>query len=100
MNREEELETQLEKSTALNKVLLDTSRYMSETIKHIRKMYTATVVCLTIIICTMVVGFLWYEDQYDTAQTTTMTTPSTTDMDTQGENANINVCKQISKRTV
>ena len=83
-----QLEAELEKEGALNRLLLDTDKNQSSTIGHFRKMVVVLLVCFTLITCTMTVGFFWYEGQFDAGTTTTDTT--TTSMETEGANANIN----------
>ena len=83
-----QLEAELEKEEALNRLLLDTDKNQNTVIGHFRKMVVALLICFTITICTMVIGFFWHEGQFDTGATTTDTT--TTSMETNGANANIN----------
>jgi len=88
IERVAQLEGELEREEALNRLLLDTDKNQNNVIRHFRKMVVTLLVCSTIIICTMVVGFFWYEGQFDATTTTTDTT--TTSMETDGANANIN----------
>jgi hypothetical protein len=83
-----QLEAELEKEEALNRLLLDTDKNQSSTIGHFRKMVVVLLACFTLIICTMTIGFFWYEGQFDVGTTTTDAT--TTSMETEGTNANIN----------
>ena len=83
---DEQLERENEKLSALNSILFDTVNNQEKLIKQFRKMLLVVVVCFACIICCMTIGFFWYESQFET--TTTATT--TTDMNTSGENANIN----------
>jgi uncharacterized protein YpmB len=80
----ENINTETEKDV-LMKLLLDTNKMQNKMIKHFRILILVIVISFSLIICSMVVGFFWYESQFDTTTTTT-----TTDMETQGENANIN----------
>ena len=80
-----QLEAELEKEEALNRLLLDTDKNQNNVIRHFRKMIVTLFVCFTIIVCTMIIGFFWYEGQFDVATDTT-----TTSMETDGANANIN----------
>lgn len=84
----DELKVENERLSAVNKILLDTAKNQESLIKHFRKMLIAITISFTIIICSMVGGFFYYESQFETIETTTTTT--TTDMSTSGENANIN----------
>lgn len=88
----DELKLENERLSAMNNVLLDTAKNQETLIKHFRKMLMAVVICFTIIICCMVGGFFYYESQFDIVETeaTTNETTTDTDMNTSGENANIN----------
>ena len=55
-----QLEAELEKEEALNRLLLDTDKNQNNVIQHFRKMIVTLFVCFTIIVCTMVIGFFWY----------------------------------------
>lgn len=85
---DESLQIENERLSATNSVLLDTAKNQEVLIKHFRKMLVVIAVCFTVIICCMVYGFFWYESQFEEVETTTTTT--TTEMETSGENANIN----------
>lgn len=82
----DELKVENERLSAVNKILLDTAKNQESLIKHFRKMLIAVTISFTIIICSMVGGFFYYESQFETIETTT----TTTDMSTSCENANIN----------
>lgn len=83
---DEQLERENERLSALNSILLDTAKSQEKLIKQFRKMLLVVVVCFAAIICCMTIGFFWYESQFETTTTTT----TTTDMNTSGDNANIN----------
>nr|DAP31883.1 MAG TPA: hypothetical protein [Caudoviricetes sp.] len=82
----DELKLENERLSAVNGILLDTAKNQESLIKHFRKMLIAITVSFTIIICCMVGGFFYYESQFETVETTT----TTTDMNTSGDNADIN----------
>ena len=82
------LEAELEKEEALNRLLLDTDKSQNTAIGHFRKMVVVLLICFTVTVCTMTIGFFYYESQFDVGTTTTGTT--TTSMETDGANANIN----------
>ena len=84
----DELELENERLSAVNKILLDTAKSQESLIKHFRKMLIAITISFTIIICSMIGGFFYYESQFETVETETITTD--TDLTTSGENANIN----------
>ena len=84
----DELKSENERLSAVNGVLLDTAKSQESLIKHFRKMLIAITISFTIIICCMVGGFFYYENQFETVETATTTTD--TDLTTSGENANVN----------
>ena len=83
-----QLENELEKEEALNRLLLDTDKSQNTAIGHFRKMVVVLLICFTVTVCTMAIGFFYYESQFDVGTTTAGTT--TTSMETDGANANIN----------
>ena len=84
----DELNLENERLSAVNGILLDTAKNQESLIKHFRKILIAVTVSFTIIICSMVGGFFYYESQFETIEAATTTTD--TDLTTSGENANIN----------
>jgi hypothetical protein len=76
----------LEKST--NELLVDVCKNQREMIKNMKNICIVIIISFCLIICTMVIGFFYYESQFDYEESITTTT--TTDMETSGENANIN----------
>ena len=82
------LESELEKEEALNRLLLDTDKSQNTAIGHFHKMVVVLLICFTVTVCTMTIGFFYYESQFDVGTTTAGTT--TTSMETDGANANIN----------
>ena len=80
-----QLENELEKEEALNRLLLDTDKSQNTVIGHFRKMVVVLLICFTVTVCTMAIGFFYYEGRFDTGTTTTDTT--TTSMETDGANA-------------
>lgn len=69
---------------AVNELLRDYSKAQAETIKQLKIALIVVSVCFSLIICTMVAGFFWYESQFEVTETTTTT------MEAEGENASIN----------
>lgn len=84
----DELKVENERLSAVNKILLDTAKSQESLIKHFRKMLITITISFTIIICSMIAGFFYYDSQFETVETATTTTD--TDLTTSGENANIN----------
>ena len=83
-----QLEGELERGEALNRLLLDTDKNQNNVIRYFRKTVVTLLICFTLIVCVMVIGFFWYEGQFDATTTTTDTT--TTSTETDGANTNIN----------
>lgn len=69
---------------AVNELLKDYSKAQTETIKQLKLALIVVSICFSLIICTMVAGFFWYESQFEVTETTTTT------LEAEGENANIN----------
>lgn len=80
----QEVEENNKQLHAINELLRDYSKAQAETIKQLKIALIVVSVCFSLIICTMVAGFFWYESQFDVTSTTT------TELTTEGENANIN----------
>ena len=79
-----EIEAQIKHVQAVNQLLTDYSKSQSGMIKHLKSVIIVLHICFTLIICTMIVGFFWYESQFETKETTTTT------LETEGDNADIN----------
>ena len=61
----------LEQSQALNQLLLEMTRTQKHQQKSLIKVYIVTVVCFTALLISMVIGFFWYESQFETTTQTT-----------------------------
>lgn len=80
----EEYKSQIKQIEAVNKLLIDQTKSQSLVIRQMKIIMITACICFTIVIGTMVAGFFWYESQFETTEMTTTT------METEGENANIN----------
>ena len=69
-----------------NKLLFEMVKNLKQTNKNITKAFIATVICLAVIISIGIVGFFWYESQYETSEQTEFTV----DQEASGEEAEIN----------
>lgn len=56
---------QLEQVQALNKLLLEMNRNQKESNNSLIKTFIATVICFTVLLISMVLGFFWYESQFE-----------------------------------
>lgn len=81
-NSEKDLNTNME---ATNKLLLEMVQNQKTNSTNLVKIFIITIVCYTVLLLSMVVGFFYYESQFETFQTVT-----TQEADTNGGNAIIN----------
>lgn len=79
-------EKQLEQTQALNTLLIEMNKNQKSSNKLLVRTLVASAICYTIIILAMIIGFFWYESQFEASETV----QTTTTMTTEGENANIN----------
>lgn len=56
---------QLEQVQALNKLLLEMNKNQKESNNSLIKTFIATVFCFTVLLISMVLGFFWYESQFE-----------------------------------
>lgn len=56
---------QLEQVQALNKLLLEMNKNQKESNASLIKTFIATVICFTVLLISMVLGFFWYESQFE-----------------------------------
>ena len=56
---------QMEQVQALNKLLLEMNKNQKESNNSLIKTFIATVVCFTVLLISMVLGFFWYENQFE-----------------------------------
>lgn len=78
----------LEQSQAANALLLEMVRNQKSNMKNLLRVFIITVVCYTLLLATMVVGFFVYESQYEVTET--VTTETTTTQEVSSENSEIN----------
>lgn len=80
---EEHLEKQNEQ---LNNLLLDVVKSQKKSYRSLITVFIVTVISLTLIICTMIFSFTWYESQFETTEEVKTEVTQTVD----GENSSIN----------
>lgn len=56
---------QLEQVQALNKLLLEMNKNQKKSNNSLIKTFIATVICFTVLLISMVLGFFWYESQFE-----------------------------------
>ncbi len=83
---EEHLQKQNEK---LNELLLDVVKTQKKSYKNLVTVFIVTVISLTLVICTMIFSFAWYESQMEVVTTTEAVTKEITTQEVSGENSSI-----------
>lgn len=86
-NIEKDLNNNME---ATNKLLLEMVQNQKTSIANIVKMFIITIVCYTVLLLSMIIGFFIYESQFETFQTVT-----SQEADTAGGDAIINGSGEI-----
>ena len=83
------LETEVEKrNSELTTLLLEVIKNQKRNFKVLHKLLFTIVICYTVVLLGMVVGFFLYESQFDYATTDAVTETITQEVD--GENSSIN----------
>lgn len=80
---------ELEQAQALNKVMIEMAKSQRASYKTLVRVYVVTVVCFTILLVSMVIGFFYYESQFEFTDTVTTTT-KTVEQEVSGEGSEIN----------
>lgn len=62
-----------ENIAALNQLLTDVLDTQTQALKQMRKAIIITIICFTAIICIGILGFFWYESQFEESSVTTTT---------------------------
>lgn len=75
---------QHEFDSQLNGILRETLKIQENIIDRFKRIIVAILVSYTLILIAGIVGFFWYENQFETVETTTTT------METEGDSADIN----------
>lgn len=79
---------QLEQSQAVNAMLLEMVRNQRGNNKCVLKVFVITIICYTVLLVTMVVGFFAHESQLEVTEQ--IVTETTTTQEVSGENSEIN----------
>ena len=86
MLENKEMEAQLNSNMeATNKLLLEMVQNQKTNSANLIKVFIVVIVCYTVLLLSMIIGFFIYESQFETLQTVT-----TQEADAQGGNAIIN----------
>ena len=81
-------EEQLEKSQAMNELLLEMVKNQKSNTKNIVRVFIITIICYTILLISMVAGFFWYESQFEVYEE--IVVEETVTQEVSGENSEIN----------
>lgn len=63
-----------EQSVLTNKLLLEVVQNQKTNAKHLVRVFITTIVCYTVLLAVMVIGFFVYESQFETTEWQTITT--------------------------
>lgn len=78
----------LEQSQAMNQLLLEVTKSQKENQKALIRILIVSMACYTILLMTLIIGFFWYESQFEYVQETV--TEETLTQEVSGENSEIN----------
>lgn len=85
------MDKEQEQLEATNRLLLDMVKNQKKSAKSMLTAFIVTICCYTAILISMVVGFFWYESQFETTETVTETVTETTiTQEVSGEDSTIN----------
>lgn len=79
---------ELEQSQAMNKLLLEMVKTQKNNTKSLIKVFITTIVCYTMLLIAMTIGFFWYESQFEVTEE--IATTETITQEVSGENSEIN----------
>lgn len=81
-------EKQLEQSQAVNAMLLELVRNQKNNTRGIIRVFVITIICYTLLLITMVIGFFVYESRFEVTEQ--IVTETTTTQEVSGEGSEIN----------
>lgn len=84
MEKEIDVTIQLEQANAMNAMQRDTIDSLLKANSNMKHVAIGILIAFVITIC----GFLWYESQFETLESTDEVTTTEVDLNTSGENAN------------
>lgn len=85
---DKELKEQIEQTQAMNELLLEMVKNQKEANKNNFKVFISVIICYTLLLISMVVGFFIHESQFEIASTTE--TITTTTQEVSGQDSEIN----------
>lgn len=81
-------EETLEQSQAMNQLLLEMVKTQKNNTKSLIRVFITTIICYTMLLIAMTIGFFWYESKFEV--TDEIVTTETTTQEVSGENSEIN----------
>lgn len=92
---------QLEQVQALNKLLLEMNKNQKESNASLIKTFISTVICFTVLLISMVLGFFWYESQFEVTEkvVTETITQEVSGTDSEIDNVEGNLYKDNASHT-
>lgn len=77
-----------EQTQAMNKLLLEIVKTQKSNTKSLIKVFIATIICYTVLLLSLILGFFWYESQFETSEK--IVKEKTITQEVSGENSDIN----------
>lgn len=81
-------EETLEQSQAMNQLLLELVKTQKTNTKYLIRVFITTIICYTMLLIAMAIGFFWYESQFEVTED--IATTETITQEVSGENSEIN----------
>lgn len=85
MEKKIDITVELQQERAMNQILRDTLKSKDDTLRHMKHIIIALIICFFGTVCVGFGGFVWYESQFEYTSDTYEET-----MTTDGDNAYIN----------
>lgn len=77
-----------EQTQAMNKLLLELVKTQKSNTKSLIRVFIATIICYTVLLLSLILGFFWYESQFETSEK--VIEEKTITQEVSGENSEIN----------
>lgn len=90
MSREKNELSDVVNGKAIDELLVNMAQQQRKTNAELVKIIKCVIIGYTMIVISMVVGFFWYESQFEVVTTTSTTTTTEIDQEVSGENSEIN----------
>lgn len=83
-----QMDEALKQSQAMNQLLLEMAKSQKESNKATVRIFMVSMICYTILLITLIVGFFWYESQFEYVEE--IVTEETITQEVSGEGSEIN----------